>query len=64
LLAISSYRVFAVLFNKPLKADGRTSSPPAPSCLSPVVKYHGLARRYVLPPRFLMRPLLNGGTLD
>jgi hypothetical protein len=27
-----------------------------------VVKYHGLARRYLLPPRFLMRPLLNGGT--
>jgi len=22
-----------------------------------------LARRYLLPPRFLMRPLLNGGTL-
>jgi hypothetical protein len=31
--------------------------------LSPVVKYHGLARRHLLPPRFLMRPLLNGGTL-
>jgi hypothetical protein len=31
--------------------------------LSPVVKYHGLARRYLAPPRFLMRPLLNGGTL-
>jgi hypothetical protein len=31
--------------------------------LSPVVKYHGLARRDLLPPRFLMRPLLNGGTL-
>jgi hypothetical protein len=28
-----------------------------------VVKYHGLARRYPLLPRFLMRPLLNGGTL-
>jgi hypothetical protein len=28
-----------------------------------VVKYHGLARRYLTPPRFLMRPLLNGGTL-
>jgi hypothetical protein len=25
--------------------------------------YHGLARRYLTPPRFLMRPLLNGGTL-
>jgi hypothetical protein len=31
--------------------------------LSPVVNYHGLARRYLIPPRFLMRPLLNGGTL-
>jgi hypothetical protein len=31
--------------------------------LSPVVKYHGLARRYCWPPAFLMRPLLNGGTL-
>jgi uncharacterized protein len=28
-----------------------------------VVKYHGPARRYLLPPHFLMRPLLNGGTL-
>jgi len=28
-----------------------------------VVNYHGLARRYVLPSGFLMRPLLNGGTL-
>jgi hypothetical protein len=31
--------------------------------LSPVVKYHGLARRYLLPLGFLMRPQLNGGTL-
>jgi len=31
--------------------------------LSPVVKYHGLARRSLLPLRFLMRPLLDGGTL-
>jgi hypothetical protein len=31
--------------------------------LSPVVKYHGLARRYVAPPVLLMRPLLNGATL-
>jgi hypothetical protein len=28
-----------------------------------VVKYHGLARRHLTAPRFLMRPLLNGGTL-
>jgi PPM family protein phosphatase len=27
------------------------------------VKYHGLARRYLMPTRLLMRPLLNGGTL-
>jgi hypothetical protein len=26
-------------------------------------EYHGLARRDLTPPRFLMRPLLNGGTL-
>ena len=31
--------------------------------LSPVVKYHGLARRHLQPLGFLMRPLLNGGTL-
>jgi hypothetical protein len=31
--------------------------------LSPVVKYHGLARRYLHCSGFLMRPLLNGGTL-
>jgi len=29
--------------------------------LSPVVKYHGLARRYLTALGFLMRPLLNGG---
>ena len=28
-----------------------------------MVKYHGLARRHRLPSGFLMRPLLNGGTL-
>lgn len=31
--------------------------------LSPVLKYHGLAWHYLSPPRFLMRPQLNGGTL-
>jgi hypothetical protein len=31
--------------------------------LSPVVKYHELARRHRLALGFLMRPLLNGGTL-
>ena len=30
---------------------------------SPVVKYHGLARRYLLGLGFLMRPQLNSGTL-
>ena len=28
-----------------------------------MVKYHGLARPQLMPHRFLMRPLLNGGTL-
>jgi hypothetical protein len=28
-----------------------------------VVKYHGLARRHLMPHGFLMRPQLNGGTL-
>ncbi len=28
-----------------------------------MVKYQGLARRYPLPPRFLMRSLLNGGNV-
>jgi hypothetical protein len=28
-----------------------------------VVKYRGLARRHLMPPRSLMRPLLNSGTL-
>ena len=28
-----------------------------------MVKYHGLARRYLSPLGLLMRPLLNGGTL-
>jgi ornithine cyclodeaminase/alanine dehydrogenase-like protein (mu-crystallin family) len=31
--------------------------------LSPVVKYHGLARRHLTTPGFLMRPQLNSGTL-
>jgi hypothetical protein len=31
--------------------------------LSPVVKYHGLAHRQLLPLGLLMRPQLNGGTL-
>ncbi len=30
--------------------------------LSPVVKYHGLARRHLTAPGFVMRPLLNSGT--
>jgi hypothetical protein len=31
--------------------------------LSPVVSYHGLARRHLVALGFLMRPLLNSGTL-
>ena len=27
-----------------------------------MVKYHGLARRHLMPSGFLVRPLLNGGT--
>jgi hypothetical protein len=44
-------------------AAGRASLLLEGSVLSPVVKYHGLARRYLMPSGFLMRPLLNGGTL-
>jgi len=33
------------------------------AALSPVVKYHGLASRFLTARGFLMRPLLNGGTL-
>jgi hypothetical protein len=46
-----------------VEAVGRTSWLPAKSSPSPVVKYHGLARRNLTPLGFLMRPLLNGGTL-
>lgn len=31
--------------------------------MSPVVRYHALARRYLLAPVLLMRPLLSGGRL-
>jgi hypothetical protein len=44
-------------------ADGRASLLPAVSCLSPVVKYHGLGLRNRSVPAFLMRPQLNSGTL-
>jgi hypothetical protein len=33
------------------------------SSLSPVVNYHWLAHRYPIPPRLLVRPQPNGGTL-
>jgi Immunity protein 35 len=33
------------------------------AALSPVVKYHGLGGDHLMPLGFLMRPLLNGGTL-
>ena len=36
---------------------------PTAASLSPVVNYHGLARRHLLPLGLLMRPRLNGGTL-
>jgi hypothetical protein len=49
--------------NQPLKQTAAPRRDHAAS-LSPVVKYHGLARCHLTPPRFLMRPLLNGGTLD
>jgi hypothetical protein len=40
--------------NKPLKTDGRTSSRPARPSLSPEVRYHGLARRHLIAPPFLI----------
>jgi hypothetical protein len=46
-----------------VEADGRASFSIA-SALSPVVKYHGLARCYLPPLGLLVRPQLNGGTLD
>ena len=45
-LITSSHRIAAVS-EKIQPGDGRASSPPAPSCLSPVVMYHGLARRHL-----------------
>ena len=63
------------LFSRPITASfvgipqqavaavGRSSSPPASASFPPMVKYHGLARPYLIQPRLLMRPLLNGGTL-
>jgi hypothetical protein len=36
-----------------VEADGRTSWLAFPSCLSPVVMYHGLARRFLIPLPFL-----------
>src|SRR6478736_558660 len=36
-----------------VEADGRASSPPAASYLSPVVMYHGLGRRFLMTPRLL-----------
>ena len=48
--------------NKPLK---QTAAPRRDRHRFPLARgeYHGLARRHLLPPRFLMRPQLNGGTL-
>jgi hypothetical protein len=47
--------------NKPLKQTAAPSRDGTAS-LEPV-KYLGLARRYLRPPGFLMRALLNAGTL-
>jgi len=33
------------------------------SFLSPVVIYHGLGYRHLMPPALIVRPQLNGGTL-
>ena len=44
-------------------ADGRLSSPPEASCLSPVVKYHGLGFIDWYCRDFWMRPQLNSDTL-
>jgi hypothetical protein len=49
--------------NKPLQQTAARRRDHYPF-LSPVVDYHGLARRHLLPLRLLMRPQLNGGTLD
>lgn len=51
------------LANKPLQQTAARRRGHAPSFLSPVVDYHGLGRRHLLPHRLLMRPQLNGGTL-
>jgi hypothetical protein len=45
-------------------AVGRASSLPYNSYLSPVVDYHGVGHRHLTTPRLLVRPQLNGGTLD
>src|SRR4051794_1696850 len=41
------------------RALSRVSAPPS----RPWLKYHALARCYLMPSGFLMRRLLNGGTL-
>jgi hypothetical protein len=43
--------------------DGRRHPIARADPLTTVVEYHGLGRRFLLPPRFCMRPQLNGGRL-
>jgi hypothetical protein len=47
-----------------VEAVGRASGLASASCLSPVVKYHGLGHRFLYARGFLVRPQLNSGTLD
>jgi hypothetical protein len=49
--------------NKPLKQTAAPRRDLHTVSLSPVMNYHGLARPYLMPPRLLLWPLLNSGTL-
>jgi phosphoglycolate phosphatase-like HAD superfamily hydrolase len=59
---VPSLRWYAAPANNPLK---QTAAPRRQLRRLPLARgeYHGLARRYLTPSAFLMRPLLNGGTL-
>ncbi len=59
-LASSSFHPRA---QQAIAAVARSSTPRATSCLSPVVKYHGLGLVDHQPPPLIVRPQLNGGTL-
>jgi hypothetical protein len=56
------FPLYGALPNKPLKQTAAPRRYRLRLACRPW-KYPGLARRYRRPPRFLMRPLLNGGTL-